>query len=348
VIVSDTQVRTCDLSVVIATYNRTESLLRLLRLLATQTMSPARFEVVVVDDGSREPAAPALHALRASLPYRLHPIAQANGGPGAARNTGIEAASGDVIVIVDDDMRVSETFLDAHFSAHPMGSRRVVLGRLLPPPEATLPLFERYQMEMVNRLFEGVARGTEQIRGWNLYTGNVSFRRADYLAVGGFDRTLRLSEDAELGIRLEESGVAFTFSDDAACVNDTDHASLRAWMNRSLRYGESDSRIAAKHAGLLAASPWRFLHMVNPVSRPLLRAAVTAPAVLGAVAWAATSAATLLATLGLERAAIAGMTFGYGLQYFRGVRRFHGSASAASASLAAYNAARSRLRSATS
>lgn len=327
-----------EISVVIATYNRTESLVRLLKLLALQTIAPDRFEVVVVDDGSRVPAEPVLTELARSLPYHLHPITQANGGPGSARNTGIQAARGSLVVIVDDDMRVGTTFLEAHLAAHPAGTRRVTLGVLLADPDATLPLFERYQMEMLNRLYTNVRSGTEQMRGWDLYTGNVSFRRADYLAVGGFDRSLRLSEDAELGMRLEEDGVSFTLSDDAASVNASDHVSVRAWMRRSLLYGKSDARISDKHPELPAANPWRFLFMVNRVSRPFLFGCVLVPWLMRPVAWLAMGTSLALSRLGLERIAIAGTTFAYGLQYFRGLRAHCGSMADALASLRRYKA----------
>ncbi len=329
-----------EISVVIATYNRTESLVRLLKLLALQTIDATRFEVVVVDDGSRVPAEPVLRELAPSLPYRLHPITQVNGGPGAARNTGIQAANGSLIVIVDDDMRVSPTFLESHLHGHPAGTRRVVLGVLLPDPEATLPLFERYQMAMLDRLYTNVRTGLEQMRGWDLYTGNVSFRRADYLAVGGFDRSLRLSEDAELGMRLEEAGVSFTLSDDAASVNASDHVSVRAWMRRSLLYGKSDTRISEKHPELPAANPWRFLFMVNRVSRPFMLGCVVVPWLMRPLAWLAMGTSLALGRLGFEKVAIAGTTFAYGLQYFRGIRAHCGTMSDALASLEKYKAQR--------
>jgi len=328
------------ISVVIATYNRTDSLVRLLRLLAQQTLPADRYEVVVVDDGSREPAEPVLRQLGASLSYHLHPITQANRGPGAARNTGIEAARGELVVIIDDDMRVGPRFLDAHRAAHPAGTRTVVLGVLLPDPEATLPLFERYQMAMLDRLYAKVRTGAEQLRGWDLYTGNVSFRRADYIAVGGFDRTLRLSEDAELGLRLEEAGVSFALSDEAASMNASDHVSVRAWMRRSLLYGISDARIADKHPLLPAANPWRFLFMVNRVSRPFMLGCVVVPSLMRPVSWLAMGSALALAGAGFERAAVAGTTFAYGLQYFRGLRAHCGSMGAAFASLRRYRAQR--------
>lgn len=332
-------------SVVIATYNRTASLVRLLHLLGRQTLPATQYELVVVDDGSHVPVAPALRALRDTLPCPLHVVTQVNAGPGAARHAGIEAASGALIVIIDDDMRVDETFIAAHLAAHPPGSRRVVLGVLLPDPNARLPLFERYQMAMLDRLYDNVRTGREAMRGWDLYTGNVSFERADYLAVGGFDRTLRLSEDAELGMRLEEAGVTFGLSDDASATNASDHVSVTAWMARSMRYGIADARIADKHPEWPAANPWRFLFMINGMSRPFMMTAVVAPTVIRPVAWMAMGASLLLASLRLERIAIAGTTFTYGLQYFRGLREFCGSRAAALDSLARYKAQRGHARS---
>lgn len=329
-------------SVVIATYNRTESLIRLLGMLGQQTLAASDYEIVVVDDGSRVPVEPALRDVHSALPCHAAVVTQANAGPGAARHAGIDAARGSLIVIIDDDMRVRDTFLAAHVAAHPPGSRRVVLGVLLPDPEAELPLFERYQMAMLDRLYDNVRSGREAMRGWDLYTGNVSFRRADYLAVGGFDRTLRLSEDAELGMRLEEAGVSFGLSDAASATNASDHVSVSAWMGRSLRYGISDARIAEKHPEWPAANPWRFLFMISGVSRPFMLGAVIAPWLLRPVAWCAMGLSLLLSRLGLERVAIAGTTFTYGVQYFRGIRAFCGSRAAALDSLARYRAQRER------
>src|SRR4051812_24170361 len=120
------------ISVVIATYDRTPLLLRLLAALARQTLSASAFEVVVVDDGSPDPVKPQLETLE--VPYSLRVIAQANAGPAAARHRGIEAAHSDIIVIVDDDMHLPETFLAAHAARHEAGFT-VVLGHIRPAPE---------------------------------------------------------------------------------------------------------------------------------------------------------------------------------------------------------------------
>lgn len=312
-----------ELSVVIATYNRTESVVRLLELLADQTLAPHAYEVIVVDDGSEPRAAVTLQALR--VPYRLIVREQENAGPAAARHTGILSASGRVIVVVDDDMRVEPDFLGAHLDTHRGETRRVTLGRLLPEQGTPLRLHERFQLRQIDLLAEQVAAGTRRVRGTDLYTGNVSFPRADYLRVGGFDRSFRLSEDAELGVRLEELGLRFTLSARASARHASDHPSLIAWMRRGQAYGVADARVAAKHGEQRDASPWRFLFLVNPVSRPFLLASVCAPRVMRAVARGVMLLAEGLARLRFERSALAGATLAYGICYFTGVREAAGS-----------------------
>ena len=120
------------LSVVVATYDRAALLEQLLGDLARQTLSPERFEVVVVDDGSREPVAPRLERL--APPFALRVETQKNAGAAAARHRGVLAARGELLVIVDDDMRVPPEFLEAHLRRHTPGSRKVILGWIRPPP----------------------------------------------------------------------------------------------------------------------------------------------------------------------------------------------------------------------
>ncbi len=325
-------------SVIVATYNRAASLARLLDLLAQQTLSPDRYEVVVVDDGSTPPARDALaaHLAPGALPYALRVVAQPNAGPGAARHRAISLARGSVLVIVDDDMRIGPDFLEAHLAAHPLGAHRVALGRLRTEPGTRLPLFERFQLAKLERLAADVARGTRRAGGGDMYTGNVSLPRADYDAVGGFDPSLRLSEDAELGMRLERAGLTFVLSDAAEAWHASDHTSVGQWMRRAHAYGASDVRIADKHDGDPATSPWRFLFMVSALSRPLMLLAVLAPAPAGVLAWIAVIAAMLLGGAGGERLALAGATFVYGLQYYAGVRAQAGTRRAALGALRRY------------
>lgn len=314
---------TIELSVVIATFNRPALISALLDQLAVQTLSPERFEVVVVDDGSAIPLSESLQGR--TYPFRLRIIEQENGGPGAARHTGVSLASGSLIVIVDDDMRIAPDFLSAHRDHHIAGSRRVVLGRLYADPEAALELFDRYHLALLDKMAEADRRSPGQLRGGQMYSGNVSFPREAYVAVGGFDPSFRISEDAELGIRFERAGLEFLLSESAIAHHASDHVSFDKWMRRSLDYGAADSQVARKHPALASANPWRFLFMVNPLSRPLLLSSAVMPGVMSFVARGVGRLAGVVAAVRFERLAIALLTLTYGMQYYAGVRRFSGS-----------------------
>ena len=173
-----------------------------------------------------------------------------------------------------------------------------------------------------------LAAGRQRPAGKDMYTGNVSFLRADYLAVGGFDRSLRLSEDAELGIRLERAGAQVMLSERAAAIHASDHTSLSGWMRRSIAYGAADAAIARKHGVTPATNVWRYLFLVHPVSRLFLLVSALAPSVMVPTARLAMWVGMAFGALGLERVALAGATFAYGILYFAGVRHDAGSCKA--------------------
>jgi serine acetyltransferase/GT2 family glycosyltransferase len=301
------------LSVVIATHDRPELLTRLLRELADQTLPKQEYEVLVVDDGSDPPVLPML--ARLGLPIALRLEEQACAGAAAARHRGIQAARGELLVLLDDDMRIGRDFLEQHALRHPAGSRVAVIGRIVPDPQVAMPLFERWHARMIDAQWTS----GERPGGRALFSGNVSMRRLDYFAVGGFDAALRHSEDVELGLRLQKAGVRFERCEAARSLHASDHASLRRWRERSFDYGVSD---------------------LNPVSRPVLAATVLAPAAAAPLALLAYGAAAGLDALGARRASLAGATFAFGVDYFRGLRRDAGPLSTALAELSAYSSAR--------
>ncbi len=328
-------------SVVVATYNRAALLHELLNDLAAQTLPADDFEVVLVDDGSKEPVKPYVAKLK--LPYELSLIEQQNTGQAKARHAGIVKATGDVVVIVDDDMSMPGDFLEQHLAAHDAGMD-VVMGFIVPPPQkdgAKLPLFEKFHADQLVRFAEAV-EGGEPVKGVNLATGNVSFRRADYLAVGGFDPALKRSEDRELGVRFEKAGKKLGFNRKAYVVHNSDHASLDGWLKRSLQYGVYDTRISVKHEEQADVDPWHFLSLVSPVSRPVLLFSAIAPDSAKVVADAAMRAASWFYDRGDERIALKGCTFAYGVQYFRGVREENGSLASTAGDLARYGLKRAR------
>ncbi len=306
-------------SVVIATYNRPELLRRLLEQLDDQTIGTSHYEVIAVDDGSKEDTRVKLAGLKTKYALRIE--RQDNAGAATARQRGVDLATGKVIVIVDDDMQVKSDFLEKHLAKH-TSDRTVVLGRLRPDAKLSdMPLFERFYARVLAGKAEAFAAGQAQVRGHDVYTGNVSFPRKLFLEAGGFDAQFRALEDEELGIRLEKAGATFAFANEAESVHGSDWTSMKAWMNRAQRDGVYQAKVARKHPDHAEASPWRHLPNLNPVSRPFMALTLAAPAATSFLAGAAIRTAAAFDKVGLEPVAIAGATFVYGLQYYRGVRQ---------------------------
>ena len=314
------------LSVVLATHNRGPLLRRLLEQLATQTLPADQFEVIVVDDGSAEPAESFVKDLQ--TPYALKFVRQQNAGAAAARHNGLSVASGRIAVVTDDDMKVPSTFLEAHLRHHQDGQRRVVLGEIRPDEQLdAMPLFERLRAFHLRRLAVRWVEGSAKIVGNNVCSGNVSFPLADYKAVGGFDASLKRSEDAELGLRLEGAGLELVFDRDAHVLHASDHVDLQKWMASTERYGRFDQRIGDKHPGLAHADPYRYLFNQALPKRPLLALTLVAPWLAPPASRALMGLGDAIAGAGFERVALWAAGLAHDLQYFRGLREEAGTLS---------------------
>lgn len=327
---------TTDVSVVVATYNRLDSLLWLLNDLGEQKPFNGTFDVVVVDDGSARGVEPEVMARTYSFPIRV--LTRTNGGPAVARDAGIRAASGEWIVIVDDDMVIPETFLAAHMEEHERGAD-VVMGHIRAPHDVqALSLFERFHQYSLDRFVSAYKSGSIRLDGGRLCTGNVSFRRSDYLKVGGFDTSLGRLEDRELGIRFEESGRSLTFSEDAWNEHRSDHDDPATWRRRTRLYGELDAVIATKYPHRASASPWAFLPQLPKISWPaaVMSALVTPIGRLGASG--AYRVGEFLDRRGRSTQALQAAAVCYAFDYFAGVGQRLGSPQAVINSVRAWRA----------
>lgn len=103
-------------SIVMPTYNKRHFLKLTLISFFNQTYPIEQYEVIVIDDGSTDDTNEFLSQL--NPPFTLRKITQENKGRSAARNTGILAAEGEIIIFCDDDMIVEPTFIEEHLKCH--------------------------------------------------------------------------------------------------------------------------------------------------------------------------------------------------------------------------------------
>jgi glycosyltransferase involved in cell wall biosynthesis len=312
-------------SVILATYNRLDLLRRLLGFLSEQTLPPNQFEVIVVDDGSVVPVP--LHIDVEKYPFSLTIVRQENAGPAAARHRGILQAKGEFLVLVDDDMELPPSFLEAHLRHHAGVQPTAVIGRYVSDPAISKkPIFERYHGLKWDRTTQLVREGKLRIDGTFLATGNTSMRRDDYLRVGGFDLSLLRAEDMALGLDLEEAGVNLVYSDSAGSVHLSDHTSAAKWMARAYLHGRLEPHIAEKHPTMAHADPWRFAFALPLVGRMFCLPSILAPKLGSVLARATYKAAEVADKVGLERPALRATGLVFGMEYFRGLREEAGSA----------------------
>lgn len=194
-------------SVVMPTYNR-RALLG--EVLAPLLADAATHELVVVVDGCRDGSYELLCEL-ARHDERLRPQLIENRGEDGARQAGVQAATGDVMLLVDDDVRARPGLVAGHARRHAGSTGLVVVG-YMPPPDPPRDFITRLygrDYESICRLYE---RAPERILH-HLWAGNMSLRRDDYLRViAARDAPpLEYHADRELGLRCLEAGLRGAF-----------------------------------------------------------------------------------------------------------------------------------------
>jgi glycosyltransferase involved in cell wall biosynthesis len=191
-------------SVVVPTYNRFLRLQRALKSIAAQTMQD--YEIIVVDDCSTDQTPALLDTLQSEQIRTLRN--DPNRGVSGSRNRGCADARGEFIVFLDDDDQLRPVALECLKAAH------------LAAPEVDFFWGERsiHKKDLAG-LEAGVReddwswvraplRGSEFLPFAVATAANSAFtiRRCLFEALGGFDETLKMSEDRELFIRLARKG----------------------------------------------------------------------------------------------------------------------------------------------
>ena len=126
------------ISVIIPAYNAETYLEPCVRSVLQQTYQ--NLEILLIDDGSTDKTWEVCRAL-AAADSRVRPIRKENGGVSSARNAGIEAASGAMLLFVDGDDELKENGLEALIEAQQRTGADIVaawydMGAPIPYPEA--------------------------------------------------------------------------------------------------------------------------------------------------------------------------------------------------------------------
>ncbi len=183
-------------SVVIPAFNADATVADTVRAVMAQPLARGTFECIVVDDGSRDRTAETAERAGAQV-VRL----PKNQGPSAARNAGIERAQGRWIAFTDADCVPSRRWLPALLAAAEKVDRSTIaLAGQTIGLESNTPA-ARF-MDLTGSL-DAVNYLRHETFPW-APSCNLAYRRADLLAIGGFDRTFMSYETPEMHLRMVE------------------------------------------------------------------------------------------------------------------------------------------------
>jgi GT2 family glycosyltransferase len=235
-------------SIVLATYDRPQRLLRTLQTLAAQTYPV--FEVLVVDNCPDRPGAAT--AIERINDRRFRLLVEERPGTSYARNTGLGAADTDIVAFTDDDVDADPDWLGnlvVPFYEDP--TTACVTGLILPqrldtPAELMFEKFGGFSKGLIPRSFTLNDNGHGRLYPYNvgLFGSGAcaAFRRSVFLDLGGFALDLgpatiaRGGEDLDAYLSVLHAGYRLHYSP-AAMVRHESRTDINALARQIYSYG---------------------------------------------------------------------------------------------------------------
>jgi GT2 family glycosyltransferase len=236
-----------NLSVVVPTHNRASLLAQTIPTMLDQHLAPDDYELIVVADGCTDHTRAALDPLACG---RLRPLRQPWQGAAAARNTGLAAARGELVLFLDDDFLCPSHLLCAHVQAHLEYPGAVIYGPHRVTSETRWTAAHQLFNELTGEFFATLNAGQPPPAVRDHMVGpNVSGPRDLLRQAGGFDaRFTPACEDVDLGFRLWREGVPFHYAPDAKAEHAYRKSARELVWRDGVAWGQGEARLLRKHA----------------------------------------------------------------------------------------------------
>jgi glycosyltransferase involved in cell wall biosynthesis len=296
-------------SVILPTLNRSAGLRDVLTALSVQSMPAGQFEVIVVDDGCTDDTG---DVLGEAWPFALRAIRHANKGAVISRNIAAEAAQGDLLVFVDDDMWLDPDYLEATAGLHACPEPRLGMGSLLPDLDDPRSAFHRLYARLTAD--EQPFPAEAEVAFTACVTNNLSARKHTFFSIGGFRNPVGDGPgtwtDVDFGCRARRAGVRCWRSGLALCVHrdysihDFESARRRAYRVAKAAPALFDELPETRPAVQMFDDKWPVdLRTDGPKTllRKLFRRLMSSPAALWLLERAAAAASALALPIAILR-----------------------------------------------
>lgn len=245
---SGQQLQVAEITVVLCTFNRSDSLKITLDSISHLTLPPdLNWELIIVNNNSTDNTAQVAHDFAGAAPFRVTCIFEGRQGRSPALNAGIAAANGKIIAFTDDDVTFHPDWLinlKRTFDAFQCAG---VGGRVIPVWQQTKP--EWLQMEEQQAIVHYELGDEPQVLKEHPPLGaNCAYRKDEFVKYGTFRLDLGVSgenrgitcEDTEFATRLFKAGEKIVYAPNAIVYHPVDPG--RATKGYFLRWHYNDGR----------------------------------------------------------------------------------------------------------
>jgi lipopolysaccharide/colanic/teichoic acid biosynthesis glycosyltransferase/glycosyltransferase involved in cell wall biosynthesis len=228
------------ISVVVPAYNAASTITDCLTGLLSQTIPNSAYKVIVVDDGSEDET----YEMARRFPVLV--LRQAHRGAAAARNLGIEHATGELVLFTDADCVPTSDWIERMAEPFEDPSVAGVKGVYATGQQQLLPRF--VQAEYAERYARMAGYSTIDF----VDTYSAGYRRSVLLSVGRFDTRLpgAIVEDQELSFRVAEAGYRLLYVP-GAVVFHNHPTTIGAYFRRKFAIGYWKVPVHRRHPGKL-------------------------------------------------------------------------------------------------
>ncbi|HKD78138.1 MAG TPA: glycosyltransferase [Candidatus Angelobacter sp.] len=219
------QTRTVAVSIIIPALNEEKMIGRCLTSLTTLDFARNHFEVILVDNGSRDRTIEIAQSFQDRLDLRI--LEKTGVRISGLRNLGAQSARGEIVAFLDADCLAPKEWLHCILELGPGGNVGVIGAHYLLPDDSS----------WVGRTWHRYQEAEKSGEVSHVPAGDLIMRRDDFLRLRGFDETIQTNEDYELCERVRKAGMTVRAYPQIGVVHLGTAQSLRVFFRKQAWHG---------------------------------------------------------------------------------------------------------------